>query len=98
MRGAVDFRKRFDGLLGESYLRRFDPYAGDCVVFIKRDRTQIRALVGDIRGLYLICRRFEGGSLRWLISEDTQSISVAELAMMFEGIDFEVRKKAKPWR
>jgi len=35
----VDFRKRFDGLLAEAYALGADPYAGDCVLFLKRDRT-----------------------------------------------------------
>ena len=35
----VDFRKRFDGLLGEAYRLGAQPYDGDCVVFVKRDRT-----------------------------------------------------------
>ena len=50
----VDFRKRFDGLLAEAYRMGADPYGGDCVVFIKKDHTQIRALVGDGYGLYLV--------------------------------------------
>jgi len=40
----VDFRKGFDGLLAESYRLEADPYAGDCVVFVKRDHRQLRAL------------------------------------------------------
>lgn len=60
----TDFRKRFDGLLSEAYRLGANPYDGDCVVFLKGDHTQLRALAGDRLGLYLICRRFEGGSLR----------------------------------
>ena len=43
----VDFRKGIDGLLGEAYRLGADPYNGDCVLFVKRDHTQLRALVGD---------------------------------------------------
>ena len=63
----TDFRKRFDGLLGEAYRLGADPYSGDCVVFIKSDHTQIRAIVGDRLGLYMVCRRFEGEKLRVLV-------------------------------
>ena len=63
-RHRVDFRKRFDGLLAEALQLGADPYDGDCVLFVKRDHTQLRAVVGDGVGLYLICRRFEGGRLR----------------------------------
>ena len=42
----IDFKKRFDGLLGAAYCLGADPYAGDCVVFLKGDHTQLRALAG----------------------------------------------------
>jgi hypothetical protein len=58
----VDFRKGLDGLLAEAYRIGAQPYEGDCVVYVKKDRTQIRALVGDGLGLYLVSRRFEGGA------------------------------------
>jgi len=60
----VAFRKQMNGLLAEAYRLGADPYGGDCVVFIKKDRTQLRALVGDSYGLYLVSRRFEGPILR----------------------------------
>jgi len=58
----VDFRKRFDGLLAEALRIGGQPYDGDCVVFVKKDRTQLRVLVGDQFGLYLVSRRFDGGA------------------------------------
>ena len=63
----VDFRKRFDGLLGEAYRVGAQPYDGDCIVFIKKDRTQIRVLVGDSYGLWLSWRSHEVVALstRW---------------------------------
>jgi hypothetical protein len=45
-RHRVDFRKRFDGLLAEAFQLGADPYDGDCVLFVKRDHTQLRAIVG----------------------------------------------------
>jgi hypothetical protein len=50
----VDFRKRWNGLLGECQRLGFDPYAGDVVMFIKRDRRQLVAMCGDDRGLYIL--------------------------------------------
>ena len=44
-----DYRKHWNGMLGECYRMGFDPYDGDCVVFVKSDRTQLRALAGDLR-------------------------------------------------
>lgn len=98
----VDFRKRFDGLLGEAYRLGADPYAGDCIVFVKRDRRELRAMVGDSVGLYLLNRRFDGGSLRSLLSfaqdPSCKTISSAELTMLLEGATFTVHSRAKKWR
>lgn len=98
----VDFRKRFDGLLAEAYRIGADPYDGDCIVFIKKDHTQIRALVGDGYGLYLVCRRFEGGRLRAVLKfaeePSTKAISTGELSLLLEGSSFTVHKTAKEWR
>jgi hypothetical protein len=98
----VDFRKGMDGLLAEAYRIGAQPYDGDCVVYVKKDRTQIRALVGDSLGLYLVSRRFEGGRLRLLLrfadGPSTKTVSTGELSLLLEGASFTVHKRAKPWR
>lgn len=98
----VDFRKGFDGLLGEALRIGARPYDGDCVVFVKRDRKQLRALVGDGLGLYLVCRRFEGGRLRLLLEfaerPGARTVSAGELSLLLEGASFTVHKRAKAWR
>lgn len=101
-RHRVDFRKRFDGLVAEAFQLGADPYDGDCVLFVKRDRTQLRAVIGDGVGLYLICRRFEGGRLRDLAAFAEQrcaaEISTAELALLLEGASFTVHQRPPAWR
>lgn len=101
-RHRVDFRKRFDGLLAEAMQLGADPYDGDCVLFIKGDRTQLRAVLGDGVGLYLVCRRFEGGRLRDLAAFSAQpgaaEISTAELSLLLEGASFTVHQRARAWR
>jgi hypothetical protein len=98
----VDFRKGLDGLLAEAYRLGARPYDGDCVVFVKRDRTQLRALVGDGFGLYLVSRRFEGGRLRLLLEfaerPGARSVSSGELSLLLEGASFTVHKRAQAWR
>ena len=98
----VDFRKQLNGLLGEAYGLGADPYGGDCVVFVKNDRTQLRVLVGDGVGLYLVSRRFEGGRLQALLSFAEQpsanKISPAELSLLLEGASFTVHKRARACR
>lgn len=98
----VDFRKQYNGLLGEAYRIGAQPYDGDCVVFLKKDRTQLRSLVGDHLGLYLIGRRFEGGvlsaALKFVDQPGARTISTGELSLLLEGASFTVHKRAKAWR
>lgn len=98
----VDFRKGFNGLLAEAFRVGAQPYDGDCIVFIKKDRTQIRALIGDRYGLYLVLRRFEGGRLRALLAFAEQpgarTMSAGELSLLLEGSSFTVHTRAKAWR
>ena len=99
---SVDFRRRFDGLLTEALQLGADPYDGDCVLFVKRDHTQLRAIVGDCVGLYLLCRRFEGGRLRDVAAfardPHATEISTAELSLLLEGARFTVHQRAAAWR
>ena len=89
-------------MLGEAYLLGADPYGGDCVLFVKRDHTQLRALLGDAIGLYLVTRRFEGGRLRVLqrFAERPSgaAISTGELSLLLEGAYFTVHKRAPAWQ
>ncbi len=101
-RHRIDFRKRYDGLLAEAFQLGADPYDGDCVLFVKGDHTQLRAIVGDGFGVYLICRRFEGGRLHNLAAfaqeRSAAEISTAELSLLLEGASFTVHQRAKTWR
>ena len=98
----VDFRKGLDGLLAEAYQLGAEPYDGDCVLFVKRDQTQLRALLGDGVGLYLVTRRFEGGRLRVLLAfaelPTATTISAGELSLLLEGKTFTVHQRARAWR
>jgi IS66 Orf2 like protein len=98
----VDFRKGADGLLGEAYGLGADPYSGDCIVFVKRDQRQLRALVGDAIGVYVVMRRFEGARVRLLQSFADRptgaAISTGELSLLLEGARYTVHKRAGAWR
>ena len=102
-RHRVDFRKQWNGLLAECRKMGFNPYEGDCVVFVKKDRTQLRALLGDNLGLLLIARRFEGECLKklaWLFDETSSAyaISPAELTLLLEGASATVQHRVGPWQ
>ena len=98
----IDFRRRFDGLLAESYRLGANPYEGDCVIFVKKDHTQLRFIVGDSVGLYLVSRRFEGGRLRPLLhlfaEPKLKHITTGELSLLLEGATFTVHKRVSHWR
>jgi hypothetical protein len=99
----VDFRKRFNGLLGEAYGLGFSPYEGDILVFIKKDKRQVWCLLGDAYGLYLICRRFDGGCLkledfRFSDKKSAHTISVAELGMLLAGSSFVLKNQVAKWK
>lgn len=98
----IDFRKGFDGLLAEAFRLSAQPYDGDCVLFLKKDRTQLRAIVGDRCGLYLVYRRFEGGRLRHLLrfadQPSAEVVTTGELSLLLEGSSFTVHARAKAWR
>ena len=57
----VDFRKSFDGLLGEAYNMGLDPLAGDLVVFVGRCRNKIKLLFCDDDGIWVLSKRFHKG-------------------------------------
>ena len=101
-RHRIDFRRRFDGLLAEAYGLGANPYDGDCVAFLNGDHTQLRAILGDKLGLYLLCRRFEGGRLRanFKFVEDpyADTITAAELSLLLEGASFTVHKRVPAWK
>ena len=61
---SIDFRKGHAGLLGEARRLGLEPYAGDLVAFVSRDRTKVKALFGDESGLTLIYKVFTKGTLK----------------------------------
>jgi hypothetical protein len=98
----VDFRRHFDGLLAEARGLGADPYTGDCVLFVRRDFSQVRVIAGDSLGLYLISRRFEGSRMKRFFEFVTQAsvttISRAELSMILEGAHYTVHSRASAWK
>ena len=98
----VDFRMGADGLIGEAYRLGADPYCGDCILFVKRDQRQLRALVGDLIGVYVVMRRFEGTRVRLLQSFTDRpmgaAISTGDLSLLLEGARYTVHKRAGAWR
>ena len=97
----VDFRKGHNGLLSEARRLGFEPYAGDLIAFVSRDRKKVKAIFGDDSGLTLIYKIFSNGTMRTKISfldEPTaQFVTFAEIAMLLEGSSYTIHKHVKKW-
>lgn len=53
----VDFRKSFDGLLGEAYRMGLNPLAGDLILFLSQNGTRIKVLFCDPAGDCVLNKR-----------------------------------------
>jgi len=97
----VDFRKGHDGLLGEAYQAGLDPFKGDCLVFVGRDRRRFKVLFSDPTGLWLAYKRFHQGTLRgrfaFLTERRCTEITAGDLSLLLEGAHFTVHTRIEPW-
>ena len=91
-RSPQDMRRGIDTLasvvaseLGE------DPYAGDCFVFLGRDRRRLKVLVWEEGGFWLCQKRLESGTFadpaRWSGAGRSVTVSAAQMHALLEGID-----------
>jgi transposase len=86
----VDFRRGADGLAAtvQSILRQ-DPFSGTIFVFRSKRADRVKLLVYDGTGLVLIWKRLEGARFKWPpISDGVMRLSGAQLAALFEGLDW----------
>lgn len=86
----VDFRKGADGLAAiAQHVLREDPFSGTVIVFRARRNDRVKLLVWDGTGLVLIWKRLEGAKFKWpAISDGVMRLSAAQLAALFEGLDW----------
>lgn len=94
---SVDFRKSHDGLLAECYRLGTDPFAGDMVVFIGRNRRRIKILFADATGLWLASKRFTDyamkTSFKFLSDPTVTAITSGELQLMCDGVAYKIEKR-----
>ena len=86
----VDFRRGPDSLaaLVREELRQ-DPFCGTIFVFRSKRADRVKLLVYDGTGLVLIWKRLEGSKFKWpAISDGLMRLSTAQLAALFEGLDW----------
>jgi transposase len=86
----VDFRRGADSLAAmvQSVLRQ-DPFCGTVFVFRSKRADRVKLLLYDGTGLVLIWKRLEGSKFEWpAISDGLMRLSTAQLAALFEGLDW----------
>ena len=86
----VDFRRGADSLavMVQSVLRQ-DPFGGTVFVFRSKRADRVKLLVYDGTGLVLIWKRLDGAKFKWPgIGEGVMRLSPAQLAALFEGLDW----------
>ena len=98
---VVDFRKGHYGLLSEARRMNLNPYDGDLVVFVSRNKKRIKGLFGNDSGLTLIDKVFSSGciktQIRFLDDPKVNNVTYAEIAMLFEGSSYALHKQSKKW-
>ena len=68
---------------------RQDPFTGTVFVFRSKPANRVKMLVYDGTGLVLIWNRLEGAKFKWpAISDGVMRPSAAQLAALFEGLDW----------
>ena len=96
-RHRVDFRKQHNGLLAEAYKMSLEPFAGDVVIFIGKNRRRIKVLYADQTGMWISAKIFTMEAmktkLKFLFEPSCEEITSAELAMLIEGSRYTLEKK-----
>ncbi len=96
----VDFRKQYDGLLAEAFSMGLDPFRGDVVIFVNRNKWRVKVLHADETGLWVSGKRFCARmktALRFLSDPSCAEISQAELMMLIEGSAYSIERKVAPY-
>jgi transposase len=96
--GVTDMRKGFDGLSAQvqSTLAE-NPFSGQLFVFRGRRGDKVKLLWFDGDGLCLFAKRLERGRFIWPQAQSGAiSLSVAQLSMLLEGIDW--RRPQRSWQ
>lgn len=100
-RHRVDFRKQHTGLLAEAYKMSLDPYNGDVVIFIGRNRRRVKVLHADPTGLWISAKLFTLEAMKtkfaFLSEPACKVISQGELALLLEGSAYTIEKRVSTY-
>jgi transposase len=88
--GHTDLRKAVNGLsvMVEQQMAG-EPFSGNVYLFCNRNRKLLKALWWDNNGFWISQKRLEEGTFPWpQTTEAVQELSVEQLTMLLQGIDF----------
>lgn len=93
----VDFRKQHNGLLAEAYKMSLDPFSGDVIIFIGKNRRRIKLLYADSTGVRVSAKVFTLEAMKtkfkFMFDPSCKMITSAELAMLMVGSKYKLEKK-----
>ena len=96
--GVTDMRRGFNALAAQvqSSLAE-DPLSGHLFVFRGRRGDPLKVLWWDGDGMCLFAKRLERGKFVWPRAENGKvHLSMAQLSMLLEGIDWRIPKRTAP--
>lgn len=98
----TDLRKGFDTLAAATrHVLRKDPLSGHLFAFYNRRRNRMKVLVWQPSGFLIVYKRIERGTFHLPVlpraGQRHIEMEMADLVLMFEGIDLRGAKRRKRW-
>jgi len=88
----VSFRNQHEGLLGEAYRLKLNPYDGDLVVFVGRGKKAIKLLFADQSGIWVGYKKFHEGvvsrDFKFLQDPTASVVAPSTVSKLIEGSKF----------
>ena len=96
--GVTDMRRGFNTLAAQVQTTlAADPFSGHLFVFRGRRGDLLKILWWDGDGMCLFAKRLERGKFVWPRAENGKvHLTVAQLSMILEGIDWRIPKRTAP--
>lgn len=68
---------------------RLDPFSGVAIVFRAKRADRVKILLWDGSGMVLVGKRLDEGRFAWpAVKDGVMTLSTAQLAALFEGLDW----------
>lgn len=96
--GKTDLRKGIDGYahIVQDTLK-LDPFSKSIFIFCNRQHNKIKVLAYDNNGFWLMYKRLDKSTFKWIRDSDDKSISISkkQLRWLLEGLDINQKRAFK---